>query len=224
MIQHELNEDNKETRRKAHELYEQHGFKDGKDFVDWLEAEKQTGKRSLIRHRRQLHGYLLGTVGLLCVIVLLLFVMLLRQKPALALSAQSLSDHNVMLLVLDHKPDEEVVAFGDTHFDFNNATLTSEARTQLDRNVQLMKDQPEMKVRIAGYTSAKGTKESNQGLSEQRASAVQSYVLEQGISPERITTIGYGRTRPALFEVTPGDTRSAEAKANMRVLFEIMVE
>ncbi len=42
MIQKELNEENKEIMSKAYELYEQHGFKDGNAFVDWLEAERQT--------------------------------------------------------------------------------------------------------------------------------------------------------------------------------------
>ena len=44
MLQKELNEENKEIMSKAYELYEQHGFQDGNDFVDWLEAERITGK------------------------------------------------------------------------------------------------------------------------------------------------------------------------------------
>ena len=49
MMQKELNEENKEIKSKAYELYEKHGFKDGNDFVDWLEAERQTGKRSRLK-------------------------------------------------------------------------------------------------------------------------------------------------------------------------------
>ncbi|MBN2041492.1 MAG: DUF2934 domain-containing protein [Spirochaetes bacterium] len=53
MIQKELNEENKERMNKAYELYEKHGFKDGNDFVDWLEAEKQTGKNSDTKLKRR---------------------------------------------------------------------------------------------------------------------------------------------------------------------------
>ena len=167
---------------------------------------------------------LLAIVGILCVIVVILLIMLFRHGPATELSEKSLSDLKVMLLVLDRKADEAVVVFGDTHFDYNQSTLTSEAKKLLGRDVQVLKENPGMKVRMAGYTSAQGTDESNQKLSERRANAVRDYLVDQGIAPGRITIIGYGRTRPALYEVSPGDISSKEAKANMRVLFEVVVK
>ncbi|OGB60036.1 MAG: hypothetical protein A2Y94_14165 [Caldithrix sp. RBG_13_44_9] len=224
MMQKELNEENKEIKSKAYELYEKHGFKDGNDFVDWLEAERQTGKRSRLEHRKQMQNILLAIVGILCAIVVILLIMLFRHNPKMELSEKSLSDLKVMMLVLDQKSDEEVVAFGDTHFDYNNSTLTNEAKTLLNKDVQILKENPKMKVRMAGYTSAQGTEESNQKLSEKRANAVMDYLIEKGIAPERITTIGYGRTKPAVYEVAPGDIHSKEAMANMRVLFEIVVK
>jgi len=224
MIQKELNEENKEITSKAYELYEKHGFKDGNDFVDWLEAERQTGKRSRLRSRKQMQNVLFAIVGILCVIVVILLVMLFRHSPKTELSERSLSDLKVMMLVLDQKADEKVVAFGDTHFDYNKSTLTSEAKTLLDTDVQVLKENPAMKVRMAGYTSAQGTDASNQKLSEGRANAVRSYLIERGIAPGRITIIGYGRTKPALYEVSPGDIDTREAKANMRVLFEVVVK
>lgn len=224
MIQKELNEENKEIKSKAYELYEQHGFKDGNDFVDWLEAEKQTGKQSRVIRRNQLHAILLSIVGILCVIVVILLVMLLRQRPQLTLSDKNLSDLKVMMLVLDQKADEEIVAFGDAHFDYNESTLTNEAKTLLDKNVLVLQENPKMKVRMAGYTSAQGSEDSNQKLSERRANAVRSYLVEKGIAPARITIIGYGRTKPALYEVSPSNIDTKEAKANMRVLFEIVVK
>ena len=53
-----------------------------------------------------------------------------------------------------------------------------------------------MKVRMAGYTSADGTEEDNQKLSERRANSVRDYLIDKGIAPERITVVGYGRTKP----------------------------
>lgn len=140
------------------------------------------------------------------------------------LTEKSLSEQQVMMLVLDPKEDEKVVVFGDTHFDYDQSTLSPEAKKLLDKDVQSLKENPQINVRMAGYTSAKGTAEINQKLSERRANAVRNYLIEKGIAPERITTIGYGRTRPALFEVSPGDINTKEAKANMRVLFEIVVK
>jgi outer membrane protein OmpA-like peptidoglycan-associated protein len=150
--------------------------------------------------------------------------MLFKRSPQMDLSEKSLSDLKVMMLVLDPKDDEKVVVFGDTHFDFGKTTLNQEAKTLLDKDVQVLKENPQINVRMAGYTSAKGSEEVNQELSEKRANAVRDYLIEEGIAPERITVIGYGRTRPALYEVTPGDIKSEEAMANMRVLFEVVVK
>lgn len=224
MIQKELNAENKEIMKKAHELYVEHGFKDGNDFVDWLEAEKQTGRLHRIERHKRMRNILYTVVAILCVIVAILLMMLFRHDPTMDLSQKSLTDLKVMMLVLDPKTDEKVVIFGDTHFDYNKSTLTKEAKTLLDKDVQVMKDNPKTKVRMAGYTSAQGTKESNQKLSEGRANAVRNYLVEQGIAPGRITTIGYGRTKPALYEVSPDDFDTKEAKANMRVLFEVVVK
>jgi outer membrane protein OmpA-like peptidoglycan-associated protein len=163
-------------------------------------------------------------VGILCVIVAILLFMLFQPTPKMELSQKSLSQLKLMMLVLDPKPDEEVAVFGDTHFDFDKSTLTSEAKALLDKDIQVLKDNPKVNVRMAGYTSAQGTEETNQKLSEERANTVRDYLTEKGIKAERITVIGYGRTKPALYEVSPGEINSPEAKANMRVLFEIVVK
>lgn len=118
-----------------------------------------------------------------------------------------------------------VLAFEDIHFDFDKSTLKPEAQAILKRDIQLLKDNPNAKIRIAGYTSAAGTNLYNQKLSERRAAAVQEYLINEGlIAPDRLSTIGYGETDPAMYEAAPKDIYSKAAKANMRVLFEIIVK
>jgi outer membrane protein OmpA-like peptidoglycan-associated protein len=118
-----------------------------------------------------------------------------------------------------------ILAFEDVHFDFDKSTLKPEAKAILKRNVQMLKDNPKARVRIAGYTSASGTPDYNMSLSERRANAVQEYLIDEGIiTPERLSTIGYGETDPAMYEAAPKDLYSKAAKANMRVLFEIVVQ
>ena len=241
MLQKELNEENKEIKNKAYELYEKHGFKDGNDFVDWLEAEKQTRKpeaekqtrkpevkkqttnRSGSKQNKPMRNILLAIVGMLCVIVVILLIMLFNRNSKMELSEKSLADLKVMILVLDPKDDQKVLAFGDTHFDFDQSTLSDKAKILLNKDVLLLKENPRTNVRMAGYTSAQGTEDVNQKMSERRANSVRDYLIEEGIAPERITVIGYGRTRPAMYEVTPGNINSKEALANMRVLFEVVV-
>ncbi|MDQ2075904.1 OmpA family protein [Marinimicrobium sp. ABcell2] len=122
--------------------------------------------------------------------------------------------------------EEKVIAltFDDIHFDFDQSTLTSEAKALLQTSVKTLKENPKTKVRIAGYTSASGTAEHNQALSERRATAIENYLIDQGISNRRLSTIGYGNTRPVSYETDPSNQNSVAAKENMRALFEIVVE
>lgn len=166
----------------------------------------------------------MAIVGILCVIVAILLITLFKNSPAVELSGQRLPERTVMVLVLDPKPDEKVLAFGDTHFDFDEYTLSPEAKTLLDENVRVLKENSQTNVRLAGYTSAQGSEDVNQALSERRANAVKDHLIEEGTAPERITVVGYGRTRPAVYEVTPTNVDSMEALANMRVLFEVVVK
>jgi OmpA-OmpF porin, OOP family len=129
------------------------------------------------------------------------------------------------VMVAAAEPKIIVLAFEDIHFDFDKATLKPEARSILKRNIQLLKDNPNAKVRIAGYTSASGTEAYNQKLSERRANAVEEYLINEGIiAQDRLTMIGYGKANPASYEVAPKELYSKAAKSNMRVLFEIVVQ
>jgi outer membrane protein OmpA-like peptidoglycan-associated protein len=119
------------------------------------------------------------------------------------------------------RPGIVILAFEDIHFDFDKATLTDAAKVILKRSIWILKDNPGVKVRIAGYTSASGSSAYNQRLSERRAAAVENYLINEGlISPDRLRTIGFGERRPAAYEASPKRLYSNAAMSNMRVLFE----
>jgi OOP family OmpA-OmpF porin len=149
------------------------------------------------------------------------------EEPVVILVSEPKAEEKVIVLASESKIEEKVIvlALEDIHFDFDKSTLTKEAQVILKRNIQILKENPKAKVRIAGYTSASGTEDYNQNLSERRAKAVKDYLVEEGIvTPDRLSEIGYGETRPAMYEAAPKDLYSKAAKANMRVLFEIIVK
>jgi outer membrane protein OmpA-like peptidoglycan-associated protein len=112
-----------------------------------------------------------------------------------------------------------------SHFDFDSAAISENGKTILNHNATSLKSNSAMKIRIAGYTSASGSEEYNQDLSERRAESVKEYLVNTGgIDSSRLSTIGYGKTRPAKHEANPADKLSAEAYANMRVVIEIIEE
>jgi OOP family OmpA-OmpF porin len=157
-------------------------------------------------------------------------------EPTPAPMAKEKVEEKVVIMASEPKVEEKVMvaaaepkiiilAFEDVHFDFDQSTLKPEAQTILKRNIQLLKENPKAQIRIAGYTSASGTEAYNQKLSERRASAVKAYLVNEGvIASDRLSIIGYGKTNPAVYEAAPKELYSAAAKANMRVLFEIVVQ
>ncbi|MBP5396628.1 MAG: PD40 domain-containing protein [Bacteroidales bacterium] len=82
-------------------------------------------------------------------------------------------------------------------FDFDKSSIQgSEAARRLDKVADFMKRHPDVNVLIAGHTDSRGTDEYNQALSERRAKTAADYLVEKGISRSRMTTKGYGETRP----------------------------
>ena len=135
------------------------------------------------------------------------------KEKVVILAAEPEVEQKVMVAAAE--PKIIILAFEDVHFDFDKSTLKPEAQVILKRNIQLLKDNPKAQIRVAGYTSASGTEEYNQKLSERRAKAVQEYLINEGvITPDRLSTIGYGETHPAMYEAAPKELYSTAAKAN----------
>jgi outer membrane protein OmpA-like peptidoglycan-associated protein len=117
-----------------------------------------------------------------------------------------------------------IVLSDNTHFEIDTAILTPSGVRSVRQTAQILRDNPSLEIRIAGYTSAAGSNQYNQMLSESRARAVEKILVKEGaISAGRITTIGYGELRPITHEPKPKDVNSSEARSNMQVLFEIVV-
>jgi outer membrane protein OmpA-like peptidoglycan-associated protein/opacity protein-like surface antigen len=120
--------------------------------------------------------------------------------------------------------EPEDLVLEDVHFNFDTAELTQETKVILREHVQTLKANPQARVRIAGYTSASGSAEYNQALSERRARSIKAFLVQEGVASTRFKTIGFGQTNPAEYEANPSILRSDAAKANMRGLFEIILE
>ncbi len=97
-------------------------------------------------------------------------------------------------------------------FDINSDKIKPEAFPMLNNGASILKKNPEMKVEIDGHTDSMGSAEYNMKLSERRAEAVKKYFVDQGIDPNRLTTKGFGLTKPA----ASNKTRAGRAQ-NRRV-------
>lgn len=119
-----------------------------------------------------------------------------RTKEALAMLAQARQ------LAKEAEMCKTVALTGGVHFAFDSSELTAEGKAILDDLVPGLQANPNMKVELAGHTCSIGSEAYNQGLSERRAKSVYNYLISKGIAAERMTTVGYGETRPAYSNAT----------------------
>ena len=88
------------------------------------------------------------------------------------------------------------------NFEFDKARLTANARGILDNVGDALTKAPEIKVEIGGHTDSKGSDEYNQKLSERRAKSVVEYLTSKGIAGGRMTSVGYGESKPVADNAT----------------------
>jgi len=81
------------------------------------------------------------------------------------------------------------------YYDFDKCTIRSDASNELDRLVQIMKDNPTMEIELSSHTDQRGSDAYNNKLSQCRAESAVSYIISKGISKSRIKAKGYGKTQ-----------------------------
>ena len=81
-------------------------------------------------------------------------------------------------------------------FDFDKYDVKPAGKATLDKQAAWLKKYPQWKVVVEGHCDERGTREYNLALGERRANAVKSYLVNQGIPANRVTTISYGKERP----------------------------
>lgn len=102
-----------------------------------------------------------------------------------------------------------VVNVGDRiFFETDSSDLTMSARSTLENQAQWLAQYPSVGVVIEGHADERGTREYNLALGERRANAVKSYLVALGVGSSRVTTVSYGKERPAV----PGANDSAWAQ------------
>jgi outer membrane protein OmpA-like peptidoglycan-associated protein len=101
-------------------------------------------------------------------------------------------------------------------FDVGSAALKIQSQETLAQMGDVMNQYPDSDIHVKGHTDSKGSEKYNQELSERRAKTVKNYLIDMGVSGQRITAIGFGETMP----VASNDAPEGKQK-NIRVEIEI---
>ena len=94
---------------------------------------------------------------------------------------------------------DKLIAVGDrVLFDYDSSSLDSSAKILLDAQSRFLRANTDLNFIVEGHCDERGTREYNLALGEQRATAVRDYLVIQGIDPDRIKVISYGKEKPAV--------------------------
>ncbi len=102
-------------------------------------------------------------------------------------------------------------------FDIDKFDLKEKSITELEKIVRFLQENPTIRVEISGHTDNTGNSSYNQQLSEKRAKSVYSYLMNTGIDPKRLSSKGFGSTKP----MTANDSEEGRQQ-NRRIEFTIL--
>ena len=101
--------------------------------------------------------------------------------------------------IVSGSQEDLIVNVGDrVFFGYDSSDLDSDALELLQDQVAWLKQNSDVSVTIEGHCDERGTREYNLALGEKRAQAVKNYLIGLGIDPDRVSTISYGKERPAV--------------------------
>jgi len=127
------------------------------------------------------------------------------------------------LIVLDKIEINKIFVLENIYYGFNRADISSEAGKELDKLVQLLTDNPEIKIELGSHTDSVDDEEYNQRLSQRRAESAVNYLIKKGISEERIVAKGYGESKPIARNTNPDGTDNPRGRdKNRRTEFKIL--
>ena len=95
--------------------------------------------------------------------------------------------------------EDLIVNVGDrVFFDYDSSDLDGDAQELLQDQVAWLKQYSDVSIIVEGHCDERGTREYNLALGEKRAQSVKNYLISLGISSDRVSTISYGKERPAV--------------------------
>lgn len=127
------------------------------------------------------------------------------------------------VMVLEKIEINKVFRLENIYFEFDSARIQPSAAKELDKLVQLLIDNPEIKIEMGSHTDSVGSNTYNYELSQRRAQSTVRYLISKGISAERLEARGYGEEKPIARNTNPDGTDNPKGRdMNRRTEFKIL--
>jgi outer membrane protein OmpA-like peptidoglycan-associated protein len=127
------------------------------------------------------------------------------------------------LIVLDRIELNKIFVLDNIYYNYNKSDIRPDAAKELDKLVQLLVDNPEIKIELGSHTDSVDTDDYNQRLSQRRAESAVAYIVQHGIAPDRLVAKGYGESKPIARNTNPDGTDNPVGRQkNRRTEFKIL--
>ena len=127
------------------------------------------------------------------------------------------------VMILDKIELNKIFVLENIYYNFNRAEIRPDAAKELDKLVQLLIDNPEIKIELSSHTDSVDTESFNLLLSQRRAESAVNYLVQRGIAPDRLVAKGYGESKPIARNTNPDGTDNEEGRQkNRRTEFKIL--
>ena len=111
---------------------------------------------------------------------------------------KGLKDSKTYTLDFALSPISRPVKMENIFYEFGRWELTQASEKEMDGLIKLLNDNPNITIELSAHTDMKGNEEFNQELSQKRAQACCDYLIKKGIEKERLTPVGYGKSKPVV--------------------------
>jgi outer membrane protein OmpA-like peptidoglycan-associated protein len=127
------------------------------------------------------------------------------------------------IIVLDRLEKNKIFVLQNIYFGYDSAAIRPASAKELDKLVDILNDNPEIKIEMGSHTDSIASDSYNIELSQRRAESTVSYLIRKGIAQDRLVAKGYGESMPVARNTNPNGTDNPEGRQrNRRTEFKIL--
>jgi outer membrane protein OmpA-like peptidoglycan-associated protein len=121
-------------------------------------------------------------------------------------------------VILDQLILEKTIVLDNIYYDLSKADIRSDAASELDKLVKILKDNPSIRIELSSHTDARSGDDFNLTLSQQRAQSAVDYLVLQGIAADRLVAKGYGETQLLIQNAQTEEEHQTNRRTEFKVI------
>ncbi|MEB2784629.1 OmpA family protein [Algoriphagus persicinus] len=121
-------------------------------------------------------------------------------------------------IVLDQLVLDRSIVLENIYYDLDKAEIRPDAAVELDKLVQVLKDNPAIRIELSSHTDDRSSDAYNQNLSQRRAQSAVDYIVSQGISSDRLVAKGYGESQLIIENASTEEDHQINRRTEFKVI------